>query len=253
MKLDEYKKVAIQAAEHSGEIIKKYFRSPLAVETKQDDSPVTQADQQAEEIIRKTIIRSYPSHGIIGEEFEALNPGAEFQWVIDPIDGTKSFISGFFDFGTIIGLMYQNKPILGLVHQPVLREMLIGDNQITLFNGKAVRVRQCIDLSQATLLTTDLETLPDKQHFNKLAQQVKQCRTWGNCYGHVLVAMGYADVMVDPVMKLWDIVGIMPIIKGAGGIVSDYQGEEPLFKSSLVSCATQQLQQQVINYLNRKL
>lgn len=252
MKLDEYKKVAIQAAKHSGAIIKKCFRNQISIKTKQDNSPVTQADQQAEESIRKTILRSYPSHGIIGEEFEALNPDAEFQWVIDPIDGTKSFISGFFDFGTIIGLMYQKKPILGLVHQPVLNEMIIGDNQTTLFNGRTIQVKRHTDLPQATLLTTDFKTLPDKQCFNELAQQVKQCRTWGNCYGHILVAMGYADVMIDPVMKLWDIVGIMPIVKGAGGMVSDYQGKEPLFSSSLVSCSTQQLQQKVINYLNQK-
>jgi len=250
MNIDMYKSVAIQAAQLSGEIIKKYFRNLVDVEIKTDESPVTVADKQAEEVIRQCIRQNFPNHGIIGEELEEENPGAEFQWVIDPIDGTKSFVAGFFDFGTIIGLLYQNKPILGLVHQPVLNEMIIGDNRMTTLNGKPISVRQDIEISKAMLLTTDFATIPDIERLNQLTEQVKQVRTWGNCYGHMMVAMGFAEIMIDPVMKFWDIVGIMPIIKGAGGVVSDYQGKEPLLGSSLISCATKSLQEAVIHHLN---
>ncbi len=245
-----YKSVAIQAAQLSGETIKKHFRNLVNVEIKMDESPVTVADIQAEEVIRQCIRQNFPNHGIIGEEFGEENPGAEFQWIIDPIDGTKSFVAGFFDFGTIIGLLYQNKPILGLVHQPVLNEMIIGDNRVTKLNGKPISVNQDIEISKATLLTTDLVTIPDIECFNKLTKQVKQVRTWGNCYGHMMVAMGCAEIMIDPVMKFWDIAGLMPIIKGAGGVVSDYQGKDPLLGSSLISCATKSLQEAVIRHLN---
>lgn len=171
------------------------------------------------------------------------------EWIIDPIDGTKSFVAGFFDFGTIIGLLYQNQPILGLVHQPVLNEMILGDNHTTTLNGKPISVRQDVEISKAALLTTDFATIPDIESFNQLTEQVKQVRTWGNCYGHMMVAMGFAEIMIDPIMKFWDIVGIVPIIKGAGGVVSDYQGNNPLLGSSLISCATKSLQETVICHL----
>ena len=250
MNIDKYKAVAIQAAQLSGEIIKKYFRNLTEIEIKTDESPVTIADKQAEELIRQIIRKNFPNHGIIGEEFAEENPDAEFKWIIEPIDGTKSYVAGFFDFGTIIGLLYQNEPIFSLVHQPLLNEIIIGDNSTASLNGKTISVRRDTQLIQATLLTTDYATIPNLERFTQLTKQVKQVRTWGNCYGHVMVALGYADIMIDPIMKFWDIAGIIPIIKGAGGVVSDYNGKNPINSSSLISCGSLFLQKAVLEYLS---
>jgi myo-inositol-1(or 4)-monophosphatase len=217
-------------AEKSGEVIKPYFaRADLAVELKNDRSPVTQADREAEAVMRELIRKEYPHHGIIGEEFGTDNADAEFVWTLDPIDGTISFTTGCPLFGTLIGLLRAGKPILGAIHNPILNLLCIGDNVQTTLNDRPVRVREVQELATATLLATDLAKIARYQSqecFHRLLTQVGLFRTWGDCYGYLLVASGKADIMLDPKMHPWDILPLIPVIQGAGGVITTWSGTD---------------------------
>jgi myo-inositol-1(or 4)-monophosphatase len=236
--LDELKYFCKQLADKSGKIIRSYWRNDFVVETKKDLSPVTIADKKSEELMREMIMKNYPSHGILGEEFGEYNPGAEYKWVLDPIDGTKSFICGTVTFGTLIALLKNGEPILGIINQPVLNEFLIGDGVSTELNGKKAKVRECKNLSEAVLLTTDqlnIEQYRDIKKFDELVHKVKMYRQWGDCYGYYLVATGYADIMFDPIMNPWDLLALVPIIRGAGGKITDYRGGDPVKGDSIIA------------------
>lgn len=250
--LDEVIQFAKILAHVSGKQILRYYRKNFQVETKADHSPVTIADRQAEEEMRQLIMKHYPSDGIIGEEYGNHQPEANYQWVLDPIDGTKSFIGGVPLFGTLIALLYKRKPLLGVMHLPVLKELIIGTPKQTLLNNKIVQMRDCSQLSDAVLLATDhihITQFQDGSKFEQLIKKVKFYRTWGDCFGYYLLASGFADIMVDPVMSPWDSLAIIPIIEGAGGKISDYQGNDPVNGNSLIAaCPT--LHQQVLSILN---
>ncbi|MCC6550337.1 MAG: histidinol-phosphatase [Ignavibacteriaceae bacterium] len=239
-------------ADESGKIIRKYFRTGVLTETKQDDSPVTIADRSAEEKLREMIMREFPEHGILGEEFGIHNGGAEWQWILDPIDGTKSFICGTVTFGTLIALTKNGKPVLGVINQPVLNEFLIGDNQTAKLNGISVRVRETKMLEDSVLLTTDhlnIAKYRNLQSFENLMRQVKIYRNWGDCYGYYLLATGYADIMIDPIMHLWDTMAVIPVIRGAGGVITDYYGGSAETGDSVIA-ASSGLHQKVLKVLN---
>jgi histidinol phosphatase-like enzyme (inositol monophosphatase family) len=241
-----------QLASASGDIINTYFRTGVSIETKSDESPVTIADKKAEEVMREMILKSFPDHGIIGEEFGNYNEDAEYQWVLDPIDGTKSFITGTFLFGTLIGLMKNRQPILGAIHHSVTSHLLIGTGDETRLNGNIVKVRPNDTLRQATLLYTDLLDIGKYQNgiaFQQLMGRTKLTRTWGDCHGYFLVATGYADIMLDPIMNLWDIVALIPIIEGAGGRITDWKGNPPLDGEGIIA-TNGQLHEQVLRTLN---
>lgn len=238
----------------SGDIIKKYFRAKISVDLKEDDSPVTIADKKSEELIRSIIEKEFPEHGIVGEEFGVTNPEAEYKWIIDPIDGTKSFICGTVTFGTLIALTKNDKPILGVFNQPILNQFLIGDNSIALLNDEIVKVRACNKIEDAVLLTTDhllIEKYQNISAFEALIKKVKLYRQWGDCYGYYLVATGYADIMIDPIMHVWDSMAIIPIINGASGTITDYQGGDPTVGNSIVASSSQ-IHLQIISLLNKK-
>ena len=254
MNLEPYVVFIRELAAASAEIILPYFgRKDVGVEFKADESPVTRADRGAEEVMRRLIERRFPSHGIVGEEFGTRRGDAEFVWVLDPIDGTKSFISAVPLFGTLIGLLHEGRPVLGCIHQPVLKQLMLGDGHTTTLNGSPVRVRPCRELSQATLLTTD-PTYPAKFQseagFAALEKQARLSRSWGDCYGYLLVAAGWADVMVDPIMNPWDLLPVEPIIRGAGGVITDWHGNaaDHLGASSAVACGPE-LHSEVIRTL----
>jgi len=250
--INEYKKFAAHLAGLSGKFINKHFRTAISIETKSDNSPVTIADKGAEEIIRKKIMSEYPDHGIIGEEFGNHNETSQYNWILDPIDGTKSFISGIATFGTLIGLLKDRVPILGLFHQPIIDELLIGDNQSTELNGTKAKVRSCEGIEKATLLTSDhfmIGNYKNQISFDRLANKVKLYRTWGDCFGYYLLSTGYADIMVDPIMSPWDALPLIPILKGAGGTVTDYEGNDPVKGNSIVA-AESSIHSQVIKILN---
>lgn len=229
----------VELAEKSGDFIRPYFANPeLVVETKNDQSPVTAADRGAEQLMRTLIAKKFPGHGIIGEEMGSEKANAEFVWVLDPIDGTKSFISGVPLWGTLIALLHHGQPVLGCIHQPVLRQLMLGDGQETTLNGRPVRVRDCSRIEEATLMTSD-PLNPEKYQngaaYAALAKQAKLVRTWGDCYGYLLVAAGWADVMLDPIMNPWDIAALVPVIRGAGGTITDWQGKAPYPAESTVA------------------
>jgi len=248
----EFKKFATNLTDISGKNIKQYFRNNFSVELKSDDSPVTIADKTTEEKLRELIMKEYPDHGILGEEFGKHNEGAEYQWILDPIDGTKSFICGAVTFGTLIALMKNNEPVLGVFHQPILNELLIGDNLTTELNGNKVEINDVVSIDKAVLLTTDHFAIGEYQNLDKfeaLAKKVKLYRQWGDCYGYYLVASGFAQIMMDPIMSIWDSMALIPIINGAGGIITDYQGKNPITGQSIIA-ATPNLHKEVISMLN---
>lgn len=250
--IDEYKEFSKKLALASAEIIKKYFRTHISVDAKEDNSPVTIADKKSEEVMRELILKHYPEHGIFGEEFGKSNEDAEYIWVLDPIDGTKSFICGAYSFGTLIGLLKNGEPILGVYNHPILNDFLLGDNFETMVNGEKTKVRHCTDLSDAFLLTTDhlnVEKYQNIDRFNQLIKKVKLYRNWGDCYGYYLLATGYADIMIDPIMSPWDLLALIPIINGAGGIITDYHGYDPLNAKSIVA-ASREIHSEVISILN---
>jgi myo-inositol-1(or 4)-monophosphatase len=251
--LKEFKMFARGLADMSGKIIKEHFRTRISVDLKADDSPVTIADKGAEEMMRNAIIKEYPDHGIIGEEFGTHNEGTEYKWILDPIDGTKSFICGALSFGTLIALTKKDKPVLGVFNQPILNEFLIGDNESTYLNGIKTKVRHTTPLSESVLLTTDYLDIKKYQNadkFNILMENVKLFRSWGDCYGYYLVATGYADIMIDPIMSIWDSTALIPIIRGAGGVITDYYGNDPVNSDSIIATCSEELHKQVIKLLN---
>ncbi|HVT72807.1 MAG TPA: histidinol-phosphatase [Lacunisphaera sp.] len=254
MDLTPYRAFALELAARSGDFIRPLFgRHDVTVELKADDTPVTYADRGAEELMRRRIALRFPSHGIIGEEFGSDRPDAEFVWVLDPVDGTKSFATACPLFGTLIALLHQGQPVLGLIHQPILRQLVIGDGLTTELNGEGVRCRATTDLAQATMLTCDWTTPAvhqDGPAFDRLSRAVRVARTWGDCYGYLLLATGWADLCLDPIMNPWDIAALVPVVRGAGGVISDWQGGPPWPAKSTVAAATPELHAAAVAMLN---
>jgi len=242
-------------ADVSATVIKDYYKTSVRVENKSDLSPVTIADKKAEELMREVIMKEFPDHGIIGEEFGNYNHQSEYVWVLDPIDGTKSFISGALSFGTLIALLKNGDPVLGVINHPILNELMIGNNKETKLNGKNVKLRTCSRISDAVLLTTDhfnVGKYKNQKNFDQLASSVNLYRNWGDCYGYYLLASGFADIMIDPVMSIWDSMALIPIIRGAGGTITDYEGNDAIKGQSIVA-SNPTLHPVVIEILNRKI
>ncbi len=255
MDLSLYRTFMTELARDSGDFIRPLFRQrSVAVETKADLSPVTIADRGAEELMRARIKKRFPEHGIVGEEFGSEHADAEFVWMLDPVDGTKSFITGVPLWGTLIALLHHGQPVLGCINQPVLDQLLIGDGTSTLLNGSAVRCRPTRHIADATLLTSDPvnpERYQNGVAFSALQKAVRLSRTWGDCYGYLLVASGWADICVDPIMNPWDVAALVPIMRGAGGTMTDWKGGGPFPAQSTVACATEELHAEVLAVLNK--
>lgn len=252
MRLKEFTDFIYTLAEKSGEVIRPYFaKTDLAVELKEDQTLVTQADRQAEAVMRDLIRKRYPQHGILGEEFGLENLSAEFVWSLDPIDGTLSFARGCPLFGTLIGLLHGGAPILGAINHPVLNQLCIGNNTETTINGRTVRLREVHHLSEAMLLTTDLASVDNhrRKGFEELLRRIRLYRTWGDCYGYLLVASGGADIMLDPMMNPWDILPLIPVIQGANGVITTWSGTDASQGNSCVA-ANKTLHPQVLQILN---
>ncbi|HET9714545.1 MAG TPA: histidinol-phosphatase [Pseudolabrys sp.] len=220
-----------QLATASGDTILPFFRTALAIENKAIGGfdPVTAADRAAEQTMRALIRKHFPDHGILGEEYGSERTDAEYVWVLDPIDGTKSFISGMLAWGTLIGLMRFGEPVFGAVHQPFTRERFSGDGGAATYRGPAgdrnLRVRQCTSIEEALLFTTSplLMNASDRSAFAKLEERVKLSRYGGDCYAYCMLASGLIDLIIETEIKPYDIVAIMPIIAGAGGIVTTWE------------------------------
>ncbi len=226
--IDDFLLLAARLADESEAVIRRYFRKPLAVDDKSDLSPVTIADREAEAAMRRLIAASFPEHGIIGEEHGAERPEAPYVWVLDPIDGTKSFITGKPLFGTLIALMEEGRAILGVINHPALGERWTGARgRPTRFNGKPAATRPCAELGKAALYTTSpymFASAGDAAAYERVRQAVKLALFGTDCYGYGLVASGYADLVVEGGLKVYDYCAVIPVIEGAGGVVSDWQG-----------------------------
>ncbi len=221
-------------ADAAGAAIRPFFRARYDIETKTDASPVTEADRAAELAIRKLIETERPQDGIIGEEYDAVRESAARQWVLDPIDGTRSFIAGRPIFGTLIALMQDGWPVLGIIDQPVSGERWVGAMGLpTTFNGKPVRTRACRDLDHAILATTGPQYFPGHtaEHFSILAGQCRDTVWGGDCYNYALLASGHVDIVVEAGLKLYDLAALVPIVEGAGGRMCDWSGD-PLTDAS---------------------
>jgi histidinol phosphatase-like enzyme (inositol monophosphatase family) len=225
--LDSLAALAERLAAASGDVIRRYFRTPVGVDQKADDSPVTIADREAEQAIREILVRERPEDGIHGEEHGIERPDAEYLWVLDPIDGTKAFITGRPLFGTLIALLHRGRPVLGLIDQPVTGDRWLGvAGRPTLFNGKVAKTRPCPRLPDALLNVTspDMFAADEFARFDRLRREVRITTYGGDCYGYGLVAAGFVDLVVEAGLKLYDFAALVPIVEGAGGRMTDWQG-----------------------------
>ncbi len=226
--LDAYLALAADLADAAGTAIRPHFRAPLTVDDKADLSPVTVADRAAEAAMRKLIAARFPDHGIIGEEYGPEREDADFVWGLDPIDGTKSFISGVPLFGTLIALAHHGRPVVGLIDQPISRERWIGaDGLATTFNGQPAHCRRCPTLTGATVFSTapDMFKGSDAAAYARVAGAVKLARFGADCYAYGLLALGCIDLVVEASLKPYDFSAMVPIVTGAGGIATDWRGE----------------------------
>ncbi|NTU76225.1 MAG: histidinol phosphate phosphatase [Alphaproteobacteria bacterium] len=225
----EFLPFAHRLADASGEVVRRYFRSPFVVEGKADASPVTVADRETELVLRELIAQERPEDGLIGEEHGASREDAEFVWVIDPIDGTRAFAAGKPLFGTLIALLQGGVPIIGVIDQPVLRERWIGAaGHHTQFNGKDCRVRACSSLENAVANLGPM-AFPHGEGAelgaNRLMDKAAKTTTvGGDCYSYGLLASGYLDLVMESRLKLYDFAALVPVVQGAGGTMTDWQG-----------------------------
>jgi myo-inositol-1(or 4)-monophosphatase len=226
-------------AYESAKVINPLFNNPdLEVEWKADLTPVTYADRKSEEVMRALIAREFPDHGIIGEELGEDKPDAEYTWILDPIDGTKSYAAGSPHFGTLICLRERGVPIWGAIHLSAIGRLYIGDNIHCWCNDRPVALRQPPSLDKCFLLTTDPRS-PAQYHsaagWQALLAATGQYRSWGDCFGYTLLVSGRADIMADPILHLWDIAALMPVLRGAGASATDWHGHEPDGSKGLVA------------------
>jgi myo-inositol-1(or 4)-monophosphatase len=251
--LETYKAFAAELARESASFIMPYFASPdLVVEQKGDMTPVTAADKGAEELMRRMILERFPSHGILGEEFGETNAGATWKWVLDPVDGTKSFTANNAQFGTLICLLRDGAPQVGVVNIPASGQMLLGDGQSCTLNGRTLRLRDPGPLSCAVVVTTDLDDPPaihGAKGWEALRRATRKLYTWGDCYGYYLVATGGVQVACDAIMNAWDLLPLLPVLRGAGLEVSGWHGERAETATSCVA-AHPSLHGKVLEILN---
>lgn len=241
-------------------VARRHFRQGLAVEDKADESPVTRADREAEAAMRETIAAAHPDHGIHGEEFGVENPGAEFVWVLDPIDGTKRFITGNPLFGSLVALLQGGRPILGVIDMPILEERWLGAaGHATTFTDRTgtrkARTRDCASLAAATLLSTAPEMFQgaDGTAFQRLRGAAKLTLYGGDCFNYGLLSSGFADLVVEADLAPYDYLAHAAIIAGAGGVMTDWQGRPPgLDSDGRVLCAgDRRCHEQAISLLRR--
>ncbi|MBP6016841.1 MAG: inositol monophosphatase family protein [Candidatus Promineofilum sp.] len=242
--LDALLNFALDAAWQAGRVTLAHFQTGLVAERKADNSPVTVADREAEQKLRRLITERWPDHSLIGEEYgHAAGKAADnpYTWIIDPIDGTKSFVSGVPLYAVLLALVKENEPVLGVMHFPGLNETIYAARgRGCYWNGRPARVSAVSRLSDAVLLASDLNTLAFAQFgrdagFQLLMESTYIQRTWGDAYGYALVATGRAEVMLDPVMAVWDCGPLQVILEEAGGTFTDWKGTPTIFGGEAIA------------------
>lgn len=251
--LEKIREVAVDAARAGGEESLRHFGKRINVEFKEDHSPVTEADRRAETAMREVITSVFPEHGIIGEEHGAVNPESDIQWILDPIDGTQSFIHDIPLYTTLAGVLIGGSPVAGVIYAPVPDELCVGVKGMgATLNGDVCSVRPCPTLEKATFLTSDVQHFGLYGYDRELASLLKKVRvhrTWGDAYGHMMVACGRADLMVDPVLNVWDAAALINVVQESGGIFTDLKGRPVVDGGNGFSCA-KEIHQQVLNLFN---
>ena len=230
---------AVDAARQAGEITMGHFQTILTPQRKPDRTFVTAADRKAEERLRALIEAAYPDHGIIGEEFGEKRSESGWTWIIDPLDGTASFIHGIPLFGVLVGLEKEGEVVLGVANFPALGDLVWAAKGMGCFwNGRRAAVSNVDDVKQALLLFTDSSSFAahgQEGAFRRLLAATRMHRSWGDCYGHILVATGRAEVMLDPVMSVWDCAALLPIVQEAGGTFTDWSGRPTIRGGNAIS------------------
>ena len=252
---DEFLNFANLLADESEIIINKYFRTKINISEKNDKSPVTIADQNTELKIRELIKEKYPSHGILGEEFEQTNINSEFIWVIDPIDGTRSFIAGHKDFGTLISLLHNKKPVIGIINCPAHNERWIGvKNKKTKMNNDFVKTSLIQNIEDSYLFTSGIyfEEPLLKKGYEKIKNKTRYYRLGGDCYMYGLLASGFIDFVVEDTLKAHDYMALVNVIEGAGGRITDKFGKAVTIESdgSLIASCNSIIHDKLITLIN---
>lgn len=234
-----YMQAVNEVARLAGEVAHSYYRKQTAVETKNDGTPVTAADRAAESAAREWIERRFPEDGILGEEFPDVRPGARRRWILDPIDGTKSFVSEVPLWGTLVAVADGDEIIAGAAFFPASSEIIVAaDGCGCWLNDSRAQVSSVSQLSSASILTSQLPFSNDdatSSRWLQLEKQVRMSRTWGDCFGYLMVASGRAEVMADPRLSAWDIAPFLPIIREAGGVLTDFSGKVTAFGGSAIA------------------
>ncbi|MGH7552588.1 MAG: histidinol-phosphatase [Longimicrobiales bacterium] len=229
----------VDVAWRAGRITLAHFQTGTIAETKPDHSPVTVADREAEHRVRELIEKRFPGDGILGEELGQVRDGARRRWIIDPIDGTRSFVRGVPFFGVLLALEIDGEAVVGIIHFPALGETVsAARGEGCWWNGRRACVSDVATLDRALLLTTDVENIERRGRamgWNRLCSRAELCRTWGDCYGYALVATGRAEAMFDPIIAVWDGAAIAPIIEEAGGEITDMDGTPGYRSGSLLA------------------
>lgn len=245
------------------ETILPFFRTALGASDKNVGGafdPVTEADHAAEAAMRRMILDVFPGHGVVGEEFGAIRADAEYVWVIDPIDGTKSFIAGLPTWGSLVGLLHRHAPIYGVMVQPFTRERFFGDGAFAKWRGlgtdlerveRRLKTRECASLAEATLLTTSplLYAAEKLEAFRRVERQARLSRYGGDCYAFAMLAAGHVDCVIESGLKIYDIAPLVPIIAGAGGTVTDWSGNSAVDGGDIVASGTVELHEQTLKLL----
>lgn len=256
--IDSIKQFAEQLADASAKAILPHFRSAMAVSNKSESGfdPVTVADREAERVIRALITEHRSADGIIGEEFGEIASSSGLSWILDPIDGTRAFISGFPLWGTLIAAHDGHESLCGVMNQPYIGERFIGDrshSQLRCANGKVVELacRACSAIEQATLVCTspDIFSEAELTKFNRVQRQVAMCRFGGDCYGYCMLAAGHVDLVIEAGLQSYDIQALIPIVTGAGGVITDWQGNPVTGGGAVVASGDARLHEEALSLL----
>ncbi len=255
LKTVEFSKFANSLADYASKTSMHYFRKKIEIEIKDDESPVTLADKETEQILREKIRKEYPEHGILGEEYENEKIDSEFMWVIDPIDGTRSYIAGHKDFGNLIALLHNKKPILGIINCPAHNERWMGiKNEKTKCNGKNVQTSEIVKIKDAYLFTSGLyfDEPQIRKGLELITKKSRYYRLGGDCYMYGMLASGLIDIVLEDTLKVHDYMALVNVIEGAGGIITDKFGGDISLESdgSLVASSTSLLHDEIIKLIN---
>ena len=259
----DFENFVAELAGLAGEAILPFFRTAIHTVDKGTAGafdPVTEADRAAETAMRRRILNTFPAHGIVGEEFDDHQPDAEYTWVLDPIDGTKSFISGFPTWGVLVALQHNGVPVYGTMAQPFTRERFFGDGVRATWSGlnplgtainHNLRARACASLAESTVMTTSplLMDEASRAAFGRVAAQAKLCRFGGDCYSYCMIAAGHVDLVIETGLKPYDIAALIPIVTGAGGVVTTWDGADAASGGAVVAAGDRRIHQAALALL----